>query len=124
MSAIERFQKTLEEYKVQLQSGNNQCLTTFCKERHVNARAMTRWINDQGLRIRDLKRELLPDISNEDPQSKPMFASIELPPASTSELRDICIETGSSFKLSIGSCSLESLKVLMSHLNLDKPCSR
>ena len=128
MSAIELFQKTLEAYKIQLQTGRFQSLSSFCRDRHVDGRAMTRWINDQGIHLLKMRKELLPISPEEEPHApQKMFSQIQIPESvsypDSSELKDIRIETGLGLSLSIGTCSTESLVALLSHPSISRPCS-
>jgi len=129
MIAKELFQKTLEEYKRQLRSGYFQSLSAFCRERHVNARAMTHWLNDQGIHLIELRKELLPESIGElsTMPEHPMFSKIDMPASptilGTTGLQDIRIESDQGLRISIGSCQVDSLVFLLSHLSSSHSCS-
>lgn len=130
MSAIELYEKTLEQYKAQLRHGRNVSLTVFCKEHHVNGRAMNKWMGSHGIYVHALRKELLPAEAARRPQDRPskLFAEILPPsmsnPTNPENLADVRIEMPGGIKVAIGSCDAFALGLVLSHLKNDgEPCS-
>lgn len=131
MSAIELYEKTLDLYKSDLKRGRNVSLTVFCKEHHVNGRAMNKWMGSHGIYVHSLRKELLPAEAARRPQDRTsaLFTEI-LPPSATNtaksgSLKDVRIEMPCGINVHIGSCEASSLGSLLGHLKNDgEPCSR
>lgn len=131
MSAIELYEKTLEQYKIQLKSGRNVSLTVFCKEHHVNGRAMNKWMGSHGIYVHSLRKELLPADAAKRPQDRPFKLFTEIHSSSTTNLDktgsldDVRIEISEGVKVFIGTCDAIGLGTLLCQLkNNGAPCSR
>lgn len=127
MSATDLYEKTLEQYKAQLRSGRNVSLTVFCKEHHVNGRAMNKWMSCRGIYVQALRRELLPAEASRRPQDRPsaMFTEIHAPyplqPVQQENLKDIRIEMPDGVNVSIGSCDALALGTLLIQIKKSSP---
>ena len=131
MSAIELYEKTLDLYKADLKRGRNVSLTVFCKEHHVNGRAMNKWMGSHGIYVHSLRKELLPADAARHPQdrSSALFTEILSPSttnaAKSGSLKDVRIEMPCGINVHIGSCEASSLGSLLSHLKSHgEPCLR
>lgn len=131
MSAIELYEETLGLYKAELKRGRNVSLTVFCKEHHVNGRAMNKWMGSHGIYVHSLRKELLPAEAARRPQDRPsaLFSEIHPPSATgavqSGSLKEVRIEMPCGINVHIGNCEASSLGSLLSHLkNNGEPCSR
>lgn len=127
MSATELYTQTLEQYKAALSGGRNVSLTVFCKEHHVNGRAMNKWLSSHGIYVVNLRKQLLPHSSAQQTKDRPtpMFEAIEMPNlVRTDGMTDVSIETSSGIKLTIGTCNASSLGHLLIQLTDHSSCSR
>lgn len=131
MSAIELYEQTLELYKADLKRGRNVSLTVFCKEHHVNGRAMNKWMGSHGIYVHSLRKELLPAEAARRPhnRSSALFSEI-LPPSTahisrTGSLEEVRIEMPEGVKVLIGTCDAFTLGILLGQLRkTDFPCLR